>query len=277
MLLERVRAGSPLTLRAPFIEGFFVLSLEPSEPGSGTKSMDEAADVTIDSWHEEWVKGKVHIALSFEAGAVDRPGYGEATLIICGVLSAIASELWPGKAKDQARFVELLACHTPPELRAKTISVPLLEAWLREQRRDAEAQAIRKMFLPSMDTRVIQGEDVDVDENALLEVCPTLSLPDIRACSYAALLYSELRSGYAHEYQPGKKATSWSMSSRPNATVSYANQIDSETGKTERLIHFSVAWMGSLAIEAERRTRTLHPDPNFKDWWFSGRKRNAAT
>ncbi|OZB59206.1 MAG: hypothetical protein B7X39_14155 [Lysobacterales bacterium 14-68-21] len=239
--------------------------------------MDEQTIITVDSWREEWVKGKVRMALSFGPGAVDVPGYAEATLVLCAVLSAIAAELWPGERKDKARFVELLAQHTPPELRAKTISVPLLEAWLRAQRRESEAQTIQRTFMPYGETRVILGEEVDVPEEDITKACPELTLPEIRACSYAALLYSELRSSYAHEYRPGKKAVSWPMSSRPNQAVSYANQIDAETRKPERLIHFAVAWMGSLAIEAEQRTRTLRPDPNFKDWWISGRKKSAAT
>lgn len=235
--------------------------------------MDDINIVTVDPRREELVKGKVRMALSFGPGAVDKPGYGEATLILCALLSAMASKLWPGEGKDKARFVELLTHQTPSELGAKTISVPLLEAWLRKQGRDSEARIIQKTFMPFGVTRAIQGEEVDVPEEDIAKACPELPLPEIRACSYAALLYSELRSGYAHEYRPGKKAVPWPLSSRPDQAVSYANQIDTETMKPANVIHFSVAWMGSLAIEAERRTRTMRPDNAFKDWWFNGRKK----
>jgi hypothetical protein len=228
-------------------------------------------DVAIAQWREDWVTGKVRMALSFGAGAVDVPGYGEATFLLCAVLSAIASEVWPGNAKDRARFVELLVRYTPPELRATTISVPLLEAWLRGGKRTVEAQDIRNTMIRYPDSRVLQGKEVDVTEDVILEAHPTLRVAEVRSFSYAALLYSELRSGYAHEYQPGNCAVSWSMSSNPHSMVCYANQIDPATRESGRLIHFPVPWMAELTTHAEQLTRGVAPAPSFQDWWFSGR------
>ena len=59
------------------------------------------------TWRTDWVTEKKRIALCLANGECGG-SYGEAVLILCAVLSALAADIWPGKGIDQMRFVELL-------------------------------------------------------------------------------------------------------------------------------------------------------------------------
>jgi hypothetical protein len=57
-------------------------------------------------WRREWVATKISLAEHLAAGDCGG-GYPEVAMVLCGSLSAMAAELWPGTGKDKDRFVWL--------------------------------------------------------------------------------------------------------------------------------------------------------------------------
>jgi hypothetical protein len=118
-------------------------------------------------------------------------------------------------------------------------------------------------------SRVVTGDDVDKTEKEIISVCPRLGRREIRDCSYAALLYGELRSAYVHEYRPGEKANSWSMTRRDDVQVSYVNWVNDP----DRHIHFHISWLSRLVAEVARALDGLPsrlPARKPKHWWVDG-------
>jgi len=52
------------------------------------------------------------ILCNLEAGQCGG-SYGEAVIILCAALSAVAADVWPGKGIDRVRFVQLLKDFAP--------------------------------------------------------------------------------------------------------------------------------------------------------------------
>jgi hypothetical protein len=227
-------------------------------------------------WREEWVGAKVTVATRLGSGDCGG-GYAEAAIILCGVLSAMAAEKWPGHQKDKKRFVELLYQYADTDLYATRISVPLLIAFLKGKGRLAEQMALGDAYMPISDTRVLTGDDVDKSEEELITLCPTLEQSLVRRFSYATLLYEDTRSSYAHEYMPGPRSDSWAMgSTRAKVSVSYTNRMNMELNRVDRLIHFSVSWLADLALSIEKNIRPLVPDNQFSAWWLPTEERSAS-
>jgi len=158
----------------------------------------------METWRTEWFHKKNELALSLAAGQCGG-SYGEAAIILCTALTALAAEVWPGERIDRFRFVQLLKEFAPSHLNTTWISIPLLVGYLRTNGRNAESEVIRRTFLKDPQIVIITGEDVDKPETEILAVCPKLSLKELREHGYANLLYKEVRSGYAHEYRPGTR------------------------------------------------------------------------
>ena len=148
-----------------------------------------------------WTQEKTEIARKLDAGQCGG-SYSEAVIILCAVLSTLATEVWRGRGIDRVRFVELLISFSPPHLAATRISIPLLVGYLRANRRIDESEAIRGVFLNYDSSRILTGDDVDKPETEILSVCQELSLKELREHSYANLLYGKIRSAYAHTYRP---------------------------------------------------------------------------
>lgn len=222
----------------------------------------------MDTWRTAWASNKRDIALHLarrECGG----SYGEAVIILCAAISAMAADAWPGRAKDRVRFVQLLKEFAPASSVVTRISIPLLVGSLRQQDRDTERSALEEAFLPFDRSRVLTGDDVDRSEGDILAVCTSLQLSELRACSYATLLYEEVRSGYGHEYGPGSRADSLSMSGTRTAPVSYVNLVP----EPDRRIHFHVEWIASVALgvaaAVDAASKTLsREDP--VQWWLNG-------
>lgn len=222
----------------------------------------------VNSWRADWVSEKRAIALKLESGGCGG-SYGEAMLILCAAVSALAAEVWPGKKIDRKRFVELLKDFAPATLVATQVSVPMLVWQLRQSGHVTESQNVRAAWLNFSQTRVLTGKDVDQAESEILSLCGTISVKDIRECSYANLLYREIRSGYAHEYRPGNRADSWPMTQDLTAAVSYINRL----GDLDRLVHFHVEWVAKLAVaiaQAIDREAASVPRIAPKKWWLEG-------
>lgn len=218
-------------------------------------------------WRLNWVGNKIRLAERLAEGGCGG-GYPEAAMVLCAVLSALAAELWPGKGKDRNRFVELLARHTPPSLRAATISIPLLMRCLQERGLQDEEAALSLQWLNVEPSKVIYGSDVDTTEEDIARLCPSLPLSMVRKFSYATLLYEEIRSGYVHEYATASRSDSFPMGQRSGDDISYINRINQD-GSHGRLIYFSPHWMANLARSAELLSRGTVADEHFSNWWLS--------
>jgi hypothetical protein len=223
----------------------------------------------MDTWRTEWIEKKRQIAISLNAG--DCGGtYGEAVIILCATLSALAADAWKGKGIDRVRFVELIADISPLSLESTKISIPLLVDYLRNEGRDEERKCIESSFLNYGLTHILIGDNIDRSETEILTVCNTLSSKELRKHSYANLLYKEIRSGYAHEYRPGECAESWPQTGKV-ARVSYVNWLDDN--KPQRRIHFHVDWVANLAVETAKVVDSIAaslPRERPSSWWIDG-------
>jgi len=230
-------------------------------------------------WRCDWVNEKCEIASALARGEAGG-SYSEAAILICTALSALAAEVWPGSNIDRARFVELLVRFESSPRVSMNISVPLLVQHLEtassKDSKDSNdcAALLTKEFLPFSSTRVVTGPEVDKTESELVLICPVLTPKTVRKFSYACLLYEQVRSSYAHEYQPGAKADSWPMTMCQGQSVSYVNRLlGAGIPETARLIHFHIEWLTKLAVDLagsiDETCATLpHQEPS--SWWIRG-------
>lgn len=223
-----------------------------------------------DNWLSEWSNSKIELALKLNKGECGG-SYAEAVIILCGVLSAISADIWPGRYKDKNRFVELLVQYSDVSLNVKNISIPLLIGGLIKRNMIKESEKLITEIMPRSDSRVITGKDVDKSEKELLSICPDLDRKLIKQNCYANILYEEIRSGYVHEYMPGGRSDSWAMGSiRNNNQVSYVNRAD----KPHRLIYFNVNWLCELVKSVVGNIDNKNEAPVFADyseWWLTNK------
>lgn len=225
--------------------------------------------MSFQSWRRNWVAEKSQMAIRLSCGEAGG-GYAEAVILICAVLSALSAELWSGRHIDRARFVEMLVRVGPYAGDCATISVPLLAQYLDDSSRKADALQMRRAFsIPSI-SRVLTGPEVDKSEQEIFSLFPQLKPKEVRRFSYASILYSEVRSSYVHEYQPGRLAASRAMTMLADQKVSYSNRL-TEGLDTYRLVYFHVEWLAQLAIELAStidNSATSLPKPSV--WWVEG-------
>lgn len=223
------------------------------------------------TWHKAWVREKCDIAGRLARGEAGG-GYAEAAILLCAALSALAAEMWPGPSKDRARFVELLVRLGKFRNLCTTISVPLLVQALEVLGRGPDAMALRRATSLPDSARILVGPEVDRSESEVLAVCPSLDPLFVRTFAYAALLYQEIRSSYAHEYRPGASANSMPMTSAADEAVSYVNQLREPTfTRLDRSIHFHVPWLRELARDlADAVDTTNLPQIEPVVWWIKG-------
>jgi hypothetical protein len=223
------------------------------------------------SWRQDWVTEKSQIAIRLSRGEAGA-GYAEAAILLCAMLSALAAETWAGRGIDRARFIELLVRIGPTSEDCKTISVPLLVQHLAASSRQAEAQTLERAFSYPAGSRIVTGPDVDRAEADVLTLCPTLDLKEVRRFSYAFVLYSEVRSSYAHEYRAGNLANSWPATTLEDQKVSYVNLFEAPSD-TRRQVHFHVEWFAQLAAQValtiDGIASTL-PRAQPPIWWCDG-------
>ena len=102
-------------------------------------------------------------------------------------------------------------------------------------------------------------------------MCGSISMKEIRQFSYANLLYKEVRNGYAHEYQVGKKAESWSMFKDPDSLVTYCNRTTDP--QRHRNIHFQIDQVGELSMEVAQVIDEVVGEieqTKPETWWIDG-------
>jgi len=225
----------------------------------------------MSSWRVNWVSEKCQLAMRLSRGEAGG-SYAEAALVACSVLSALAAEIWPGTKIDRVRFIELLATHGPEASTCRMISVPLLAQELATSGKLVEAEALRRAFGVPQISRVLTGPEVDRGESEILALCPSLNLEMLRRFSYASILYSEIRSSYAHQYQPGERTDSLPMTMLEGQKISYINRICDDL-QSRRLLHFHIEWLLELPIELARVTDLLAsnlPKTMPSTWWAKG-------
>ena len=216
----------------------------------------------------DWAQRKSLIATRLARGECDG-GYGEAVLVLCAAISAMAAEAWPGDRIDRRRFIEFLVRFSPGPVSVQTVSVPLLLGRLRDTNAALEERAIRKAFADVQPSRVLTGTDVDRSEAAILAVCPGLALALLREFSYANLIYQRVRSALTHEYRTGEKTVSFSMTGDDSAGVSYYNWVHDP----DRHIYFHIPWLAALTTNLGGIADLQAP--NFPlafpaTWWING-------
>ena len=195
-------------------------------------------------------------------------------MIVAAVLSGLAADLWPGDGIDRKRFVELWVQYGQNIPSATFVSLPLLTQWLDGEGRQGEARRVEasrpEMFGPGYSTRVVTGTEVDMPEDQVLSVCPTLNRAEVRPFAYPTVFYKEVRCGLMHEYRFGSRASDWAMTMR-TSEVSYFNMADGLDG-TRRLIHFDLPWLTDLVLSI---ARAVEPDTKKAplslpgSWWLA--------
>ncbi len=227
--------------------------------------------MSSETWRRHWVGEKCDVASRLSRGEAGG-SYAESAIIVCATLSALSAELWDGRGIDRARFIEMLVQFGAHSSECKTVSIPLLVQELNNSSRNSDALKIQRAFSLPSSARVLTGPDVDKSERDVLSVCPQLDLKEVRSFSYASILYSEIRSSYAHEYRPGERADSWPMTMLANQRVSYINRM-TVSMEMRRLVHIHVEWFAQLAIElasaVDQLANTL-PLPRPQAWWADG-------
>jgi hypothetical protein len=220
------------------------------------------------SWRRDWVADKCDVAARLSRGEAGG-SYAESAIVVCAALSALSAELWDGPRIDRVRFIEMLTQFGPQSHHCKTVSIPLLVKHLSNNSRSSDAMKIQQAFSLPTGARVLTGPDIDKSEQDVLSVCPQLNIKEVRAFSYASILYSEIRSSYAHQFRPGEQADSWPMTMLVDQKVSYINRM-TDSQKMIRLVHIHIEWIMQLAIElasvVDQLANTL-PLPKPHTWW----------
>lgn len=224
-------------------------------------------NISNNAWLLEWSNAKVKLALRLNKGECDG-SYAEAIIILCSVLSGISADVWPGRNIDRKRFVELLIKYTSTSLNCDKVSIPLLVGALRDTGNTLLADQVKKELLPVSDTRVITSDDVDKTILELISLYPNIEVTVLKENTYANILYREIRSGFVHEYRPGKRSESKAIgAARNNNSISYFNMAR----KLDRLIFFNVSWLSKLVEEVAESLSKSNPMPvfnNYNNWWL---------
>ena len=230
-----------------------------------------------ESWRLELAERKVSTFtnLYFENKAT----YGDAILILTAVVSALASQCWPGKARgiDRGRFTQLLVDHAPE---TRTISVPLLMKHFESSKRADLAEKLEGHFDRCVPWRTIPlGHEVDLSEKDVEHLLGGSSCrSEVRKHSYSHLLYKELRCSYSHEFKPGAGIEVNRPTSFADPCVSYQPYSILLPGSSELSltptsfsIYFDLPWIGEVlrkcagAVDSMDDRLPLEPPDK---WWI---------
>lgn len=229
-------------------------------------------------FYRAWFKRRLAVADAIvqehgEAFAAD------AEILLCCAISGLAARAWPRKSSkesiDKARFTQLLVDFAPAQADMKRISVPTLRARLLAEEDGASAEALEGAYYPEDDSQIMTGSNLDQDDSAIMGLLPSLSRKLIRECSYASIMYVDLRNGLVHEYTLAAHLVGFAVSQRTTGP-SYVKVTNFETKSTEQLLHFPYAWVRAvLASTAEAlfsswETADCEELPRPEHWWIQG-------
>ncbi|WP_145729053.1 hypothetical protein [Nitrospirillum pindoramense] len=219
--------------------------------------------------------------------------YEEAALVVCSGISAAANFYWVESARtDKLRFSEIL--YRAKQHAGETIEPdPTRISISALKRRFPEIQGL----FPDTCKPLTMVEADDLSEDEVLarlraagrnkEDGTEFTFYDVRAQSYANLLYVKVRCGLVHEGAVANEASAdnefLSMPGRLNSrTVRYVSAFqvmldedDEETGEPKhiRQIHFPMPWLCDMAracarfVDAEREERGLPFWNNLRQPW----------
>lgn len=183
------------------------------------------------SYFEDWFQKRLKIAENIVA-TFGKDTISDAEILLFCAASSLAAIVWPRSAMknpgDKKRFVQFLVEYSPaiyPSL--NTISVDLLIRQLLNGSHTAEANILIKKFYHSEYayfskspvhyydngpkdiehaagtlSTIYHPHEIDASEEKILELAPALQRREIRKSSYASIIYSDLRSGLVHEFEP---------------------------------------------------------------------------
>ncbi len=218
------------------------------------------------TWWREFAERKIRTTACIAENC--QGTYGDVVLLLSAVISAMAAECWPGRSIDKKRYLQLLAQYAPA---TKMISTPRLCAFLSSQKKHDQEMRIRNQYpnIPN-DGRIVLGPEIDHNEDEILRIQGLdIDLSDLRECSYAAILYRDLRTSYTHEYKIGDHTDCIRMTSSTEPCVSYTNML----GKSTRQIHFPLRLIADItkqcAISVDQLNGTL-PRERPETWWIDG-------
>ncbi|WP_404786369.1 hypothetical protein [Altericista sp. CCNU0014] len=217
-----------------------------------------------------WVEHKARLIDALAKGEYEGT-YADACLIASSVISGLASLLWPGDDQiDRRRFVQVWQKCSLASPGINLISVPILIEHLEQDGKYAEAESLRasnpSAFNFGNSCRVLTSADVDLEEDSIQALCPSLTMKYIRVQSYANIFYRYVRSAYVHEYRIADYANAYPMACSGSG-ISYVNL----TVAPYRRIHFEALWIINLLkliatkFEAELLSPPINRPPK---WWF---------
>jgi hypothetical protein len=213
---------------------------------------------------EQFVERPLRVAAALNAGE-SGGSHVEAYILIAGIISSVASFLWPGERIDKRRFVEAWVCFS--DAAAQRVSVPLLLQTLRKDGRPEVTGLTQRsrFFTGGYRAQVLVDDDVDCDEATLLSELPSLDRKLLRRHTYPVIFYEEVRSSLVHEYELGDRVSAWPMTRRA-ARVSYFNNMEGT-----RRVHFHMDGLIEIACGIARGADALllkrHP-PEPTCWWL---------
>jgi hypothetical protein len=205
------------------------------------------------SYFEDWFQKRLKIAENIVA-TFGKEAISDAEILLFCAASSLATIVWPRSdtknPSDKKRFVQFLIEYSSsihPSL--DTISVDLLIRQLLNGSRADEANILIQKFFHSeyayfskspmhyyedgpKDIKYAAGtlssiydpHEIDVTEEKILELVPDLSRREIRKCSYANIIYSDLRSGLVHKYEPTDSVAEFGWS-RSGDRMAYINNL----------------------------------------------------
>ena len=205
----------------------------------------------------EFLQDRIRLVRELLHDDAPQVAYGDLALILCSVISACAAVRWPGRGSDRNRFVELLVQHSPADHHTSWISVPALinrDHLLEDDTPYRHGNA----------TRIFCGDQIDLPYDQARLQFPSISAQQLKAVSYAALIYTWLRCGYAHEYCPHDSVTEV-PASRYEARVSYIGRNDGV--RIKRMASFHLDYLIAVADHHASQLPDS-PSPQPTDWWY---------
>jgi len=188
---------------------------------------------------------------------VEGVSYADVVLILTAIISACASNKWPGKGIDRKRFIELLVNNSPPDFLMSWVSVPALI------NRDLLKESETLYGVPGQETRVFKDAEIDLSFNDARSKHANIPVKELRKHSYASLIYEWLRCGYSHEYYAHGNITQVPASCE-KAKVSYIGRY--QNGKTIRMVSFHLDYLINIAeYHVSSFSTSNNPPPS--QWW----------
>jgi hypothetical protein len=237
---------------------------------------------------EQWADRPLRVAENLNEGVGDGQ-YLDACLLVSGIISGIASFIWPGDKGDRRRFIETWVRFSDPDGDANRVSVPLLRARLQRQGKTAEVTAIDRarpnMFSAGYMARVLRGHEVDAHEAILRGDFPSLDPHLLRLASYPTIFYEHVRCKAVHEGELDGLAAQFPMARHPDARVSYVNRTVVNMGgpvpehERDRRIFFHLPWLTEVTRTMARNAdAALKKGPVEKPatWWIDEHAKRPA-